>query len=182
MAHLGPARQDFEKIGLEAQGLEATAPNPVEPEREVAPFWWEVFAFFMEGFALYGAALHPTATIPVEAILAARRNWQSYADDDEPPEPAQGSARDAAGSRCNVVALGRVRPGDAYLEHRWTWLRSLGETWAETWTVLSTHLRREREIKRAVTALRDFDDRTLRDMGISGRSDIERMVRYCRDC
>ena len=40
----------------------------------------------------------------------------------------------------------------------------------------------EREIKKAVTALREFDDRTLRDMGIPHRSQIEQVVRYCRDC
>ena len=40
----------------------------------------------------------------------------------------------------------------------------------------------EREIKKAVTALGEFDDRTLRDMGIPHRSQIEQVVRYCRDC
>jgi uncharacterized protein YjiS (DUF1127 family) len=40
----------------------------------------------------------------------------------------------------------------------------------------------EREIKKAVTALAEFDDRTLRDMGIPHRSQIEQVVRYCRDC
>jgi uncharacterized protein YjiS (DUF1127 family) len=42
--------------------------------------------------------------------------------------------------------------------------------------------RREREIKKAVEALAQFDDRTLRDMGISSRSEIEQAVRYCHDC
>ena len=47
---------------------------------------------------------------------------------------------------------------------------------------LWAHWRREREIKRAVAALTQFDDRTLRDMGISSRSEIEQVVRYCHDC
>jgi uncharacterized protein YjiS (DUF1127 family) len=159
------------------QGVEEIGPNPAEPERDASTFWWEAFAFFMEGFALYGAALHPTATIPVEAMLAARKNWQPHSDDGELQEPAQNGARDRGASKGGVVTLDRVRPHDAQPEHRWTWLRSLGETW----TVLSTRLRREREIKRAVVALRELDNRALRDLGIGGRSDIERMVRYCRD-
>jgi hypothetical protein len=40
----------------------------------------------------------------------------------------------------------------------------------------------EREIKKAVAALAKFDDRTLRDMGIPHRSQIEQVVRFCRDC
>jgi uncharacterized protein YjiS (DUF1127 family) len=58
------------------------------------------------------------------------------------------------------------------------WLALLKET------VLSfhAHWQREREITKAVAALSEFDDRTLRDMGISSRSEIEHAVRYCRDC
>src|SRR5882757_3403869 len=45
-----------------------------------------------------------------------------------------------------------------------------------------TNWRRERAIKRAVYALAEFDDRTLREMGIPQRSQIERTVRHGRDC
>jgi len=38
------------------------------------------------------------------------------------------------------------------------------------------------EIKRTVAALAELDDRTLRDIGIPHRSQIEQVVRYCRDC
>jgi uncharacterized protein YjiS (DUF1127 family) len=31
-------------------------------------------------------------------------------------------------------------------------------------------------------ALAQFDERTLRDMGIASRSEIEQVVRYCHDC
>jgi len=41
--------------------------------------------------------------------------------------------------------------------------------------------RREREIKKAVAALLALDDRTLRDIGILHRSEIEQVVRYCFD-
>jgi len=42
--------------------------------------------------------------------------------------------------------------------------------------------RRERKIKQAVAALAEFDDRTLRDIGIPCRAEIEQVVRYCHDC
>jgi uncharacterized protein YjiS (DUF1127 family) len=42
--------------------------------------------------------------------------------------------------------------------------------------------RREREIRRAIDALAKLDDRTLRDIGIPDRSQIDPVVRYCRDC
>ena len=49
-------------------------------------------------------------------------------------------------------------------------------------TLLAEHGRREREIKKAVAAFAKLDDRTLRDIGIPQRSQIEQVVRYCRDC
>jgi uncharacterized protein YjiS (DUF1127 family) len=49
-------------------------------------------------------------------------------------------------------------------------------------TLLAERGRREREIKKAVAALAKLDDRTLRDIGIPQRSQIEQVVRYCRDC
>ncbi|MBR0747639.1 DUF1127 domain-containing protein [Bradyrhizobium japonicum] len=53
---------------------------------------------------------------------------------------------------------------------------------SEKFTALWAHWRREREIKSAIAALSKYDERTLRNLGIHGRADIERMVRYCRDC
>jgi uncharacterized protein YjiS (DUF1127 family) len=49
-------------------------------------------------------------------------------------------------------------------------------------TLLAKRGRREREIKKAVAALARLDDRALRDIGIPERSQIEQVVRYCRDC
>jgi uncharacterized protein YjiS (DUF1127 family) len=42
--------------------------------------------------------------------------------------------------------------------------------------------RNEREIRRTVRALAEFDDQTLRAMGIQDRSLVEFTVRYCREC
>ena len=41
--------------------------------------------------------------------------------------------------------------------------------------------RREREIRKAVAALTEYDDRLLRDMGFPHRSQIEQIVRNGRD-
>jgi len=158
-------------------GVAGSYPD-AEPERDTGTFWWELVFSLLEGFALYGAALHPTAAMPVHAILAAARDRQPSAGAGEPPQPARSSAGAEAESTGNVVELDRVRPRDAQPERHWTWLRAAGETVS----ALTTQLRREREIRRAIAALEDLDDRTLRDLGIRGRSEIEWTVRYCHDC
>jgi uncharacterized protein YjiS (DUF1127 family) len=132
------------------------APRQAELSAEAgnATGWWSAAVpFLMEGFALYGAALHPNAAFSVEAMqrTASVRS----------PRPAGGQPWT-----------------DLHARRRWRWWAALGETAA----LLLTHWRREREINRAVAALSQYDDRTLRDLGISGRADIERVVRYCRDC
>jgi uncharacterized protein YjiS (DUF1127 family) len=167
-------------FGFDRTGMQSVADigsHPVQPEAEpgrgAGSFWWELLFALMEGFALYGAALHPTAAMPVHAILAATRDREPPPDVSEPPEPVQDSAGDG-----NVVKLDHVRPLGAQPERHWNWLRAAGETLA-AWPA---QLRREREIRRAVVALEELDDRTLRDLGICCRSDIERTVRYCRDC
>jgi uncharacterized protein YjiS (DUF1127 family) len=78
----------------------------------------------------------------------------------------------------NVVEIGPIKALDGGRRSRWNWLTSS----LEAVVILWTRWRREREIRRAVAALAEFDDRTLRDMGISQRSHIDQAVRYCRDC
>ena len=154
------------------------AAQPAEQDQPVTTFWWTVFATLMEGFALYGAALHPTAAAPVQAMLEATRDYRSPSAGREPVEKR---GNDGADNNGNIVMLDCVAPRDARRERSWKRLESFGETLG-TLMDLPAHWRREREIRKAVAALMEFDDRTLRDLGISGRSDIERVVRYCRDC
>jgi len=160
--------------GATRRRREESGPGQAQPLGE-SSIWWDVFAFFMDGFALYGAALHPTAAVPVHEMLSEKK-WRPHENDRErATAPPHGTSD---GSNGNFVTLDRIRRLDAQAGQRWTWLHSL----LETLTVLSSHLRREREIKQAVAALMELDDRTLRDLGMCDRSDIERMVRYCRDC
>jgi uncharacterized protein YjiS (DUF1127 family) len=72
------------------------------------------------------------------------------------------------------------------LEKRLSIERSSGPNWLTmAWNAIANRLRnwhREREIRKAAATLAELDDRTLRDIGIPHRSEIEQVVRYCRDC
>ncbi len=77
------------------------------------------------------------------------------------------STRDGCGSPAQEV---NRSDRSGWLSRIW---RAIASRWAK-W-------RREREIKEAVAALAEFDDRTLRDIGILDRSRIEQAARYGRD-
>jgi len=137
--------------------------------------WWSVLASFAEGFGAYSAALYPTVDLPVQAILVARKESLQHPRSRE------------------LTATGHEPEGDLLSENirlgggsargaRPPWHRNLLASIYDTAAALWAHWRREREIKRAVVALAQFDDRTLRDMGIASRSEIEHVVRYCHDC
>ena len=137
--------------------------------------WWSVLASFAEGFGAYSVALYPTGDIPVQGVLLARR--------ESPQHP--GCRGLTANRREHETGLlsEDIRPGsgstlDASQPRHRNFLASIYDTAAALWA----HWRREREIKRAVVALAQFDDRSLRDMGIASRSEIEQVVRYCHDC
>jgi uncharacterized protein YjiS (DUF1127 family) len=132
--------------------------------------WPSIFAFLTEGFALYaasygpyGALLNDTATSPAEA--SARQ-----------PEKISPLER----RKFISIVPPSAGPGVTAPE------REISRNWlAKPWRAIASrraHWRRQREIKKAVAALTKFDDGTLRDIGIPHRSQIEQVVRYCRDC
>jgi uncharacterized protein YjiS (DUF1127 family) len=56
--------------------------------------------------------------------------------------------------------------------------------WRKVWAAVANRWarwRRERQVKRAVATLAEFDDRTLRDIGIPHRSQIEHAARCGRN-
>jgi hypothetical protein len=60
--------------------------------------WSALFTFFMEGFALYGAALHPTATFHVQAFLtkegvSEQTEWSSQEQPSISPASPSGASR-----------------------------------------------------------------------------------------
>jgi uncharacterized protein YjiS (DUF1127 family) len=141
--------------------------------------WWSAaLPFLMEGFALYGASLHPNAAFPVEAMRRTASVRSPRPAGGQPLTEAFEEDGAHASKSCRAAEPGCGSRTDLHARGRWSWWAALGETAA----VLLMHWRREREINRAVAALSSYDDRTLRDLGIGGRADIERVVRYCRDC
>jgi uncharacterized protein YjiS (DUF1127 family) len=163
-------------------------------------FWPSVMGFILEGFALHAASMHSVRFCPVEphpvdeirpsSEISARerRGFVSLVPATagegaiSRPEPETDHTRRAGSD----VATGGDDLGD--FDHatslhtgrsfRWSWLTSCWETVVTFWM----HGRKEREINRAVAALMNLDDQTLRDIGIPDRSQIKRIVRYCRDC
>lgn len=138
--------------------------------------WWSVLASFVEGFGAYSVALYPTADFPVQAILAARKESPQHHWDCEHTTTADEAGRPSENR--NIIQLG----GGSAIDARSPSHRNLLALIYDAGAALRACWRREREIKRAVAALGEFDDRTLRDMGIRSRSEIEHVVRYCHDC
>jgi uncharacterized protein YjiS (DUF1127 family) len=160
-----------------------------------------VFASFGRAFALHGTSycnlLHAIATSPVGSCsieteaekLSVRERRRSLAviSSSQGPkltevELEQEASRAGPGSeeRSEDAGLAEFYSSASFTDrsnHR-HWLTSPCSTVASRWA----QWRREREIKKAVTALLELDDRTLRDIGIPHRSEIEQVVRYCFDC
>ncbi|MHC2620287.1 uncharacterized protein YjiS (DUF1127 family) [Bradyrhizobium huanghuaihaiense] len=144
--------------------------------------WWRTgLAFSIGGLALYGEWLHPSTTFIAEAALVTAhaalvtgRARQARRAGGCPPSMAHGHGS-LQPPRVAPELAARV---ELRLRRRGNWMSELREKFVALWA----HWRREREIKSAIAALSKYDERTLRDLGIHGRADIERMVRYCRDC
>jgi uncharacterized protein YjiS (DUF1127 family) len=147
----------------------------VDADSPTSGWWWTPF---MEGFVLYGASLHPGATFPAEVALATAHARQVRPAGGCPPAMAHGQGGLQPPKQSNVIASEPAAGVKLRPPRRGNWMSELGEKVVALWT----RWRREREIKSAVAALAKYDERILLDLGIHGRADIERMVRYCRDC
>ena len=136
--------------------------------------WQSVLGFFLEGFALYGASLHWVATTAVTAIASEvdARQRQSVPGTNDRNLP-----RSLRMPSTSVGFASAAREVDRYRFIHPGWPAMIWRAIASRWT----RWRREREIKKAVVALAELDNRTLRDMGIPHPSQIERIVRYGRD-
>jgi len=138
-----------------------------------------VLAFFIEGFALCGASycnlLHAIATSPVESV-----SIESESENLSVPERRRSIAIVASSMSPKSMSLAQSCSLRSFTDGPGLrdWLTSPCSTVASRWA----QWRREREIKKAATALLALDDRTLRDIGIPHRSELEQVVRYCFDC
>jgi uncharacterized protein YjiS (DUF1127 family) len=149
------SRSDFVESGVWEILPAAAEPVAEEAGGSSQPSWSAAFAWIMEGFLLYGASLHPNAVFPIELLPAER----------DIPQPAAKAPPRRPGRAASAGVVRRTAQRSR---------KFIAGAWAQ-WC-------REREIRRAVYALSEFDDRTLRDMGIPSRSRIEHVVRFCRDC
>ncbi|SHK51040.1 hypothetical protein SAMN05444159_3442 [Bradyrhizobium lablabi] len=164
-------------------------------DRQHTTLWSSpILAFFMEGFALYGASYHAyphaAAASPVEPSAVAVRA----------PEPDEISWR--ARRRAMAIVVSAMDSGVAEVEDEINRAGSGSETasgnvlsdtdgstrrsWlAKAWRALAgrwAQRRRAREIKKAVAALLQPDRRASRNFGIPNRSGIAQVTRYRRDC
>ena len=161
---------------------------------QAGAIWQSVLGFFLEGFALYGASLHWVATTAVTAIASevdarerqklARSERQKSISLVSPAARAETTIleredaidRTAFGTRMPSTRDSFASPAREVDRYRFvhpSWLAMIWRAIASPWA----KWRREREIKKAVVALAELDNRTLRDMGIPHRSQIEQIVR-----
>jgi uncharacterized protein YjiS (DUF1127 family) len=174
-----------------ARAIHARAPESLnEPNGPSQPFWSVMFTNLMEGLVLYGASVHPNA-FPIELFQAG--DHVSQPDEIFQPRGLRAVVASSANAG-EVAALHReqasgntavatvdagsfesdgVKPAGVVrriARRCWNLMAGLMADWLH-----------EREIRKAIHALAEFDDRTLRDMGITDRSQIERTVRQDRD-
>ena len=183
-----------------ANSLPNEMPSVMPADRQETAFWPAVVRYLMEGFALYGASVYPTGCFPeilrsnkkktqqTRKVVLREHGYLSLVSPIARDGVAGELERDtnlttSTGSEA-AYAEDKLHEFDGVVSlqnsqsNRSNWLTSSWEVVA----TLGTHGHREREIKKAVAALAKFDDRTLRDIGIPQRSQIEQVVRYCRDC
>jgi uncharacterized protein YjiS (DUF1127 family) len=144
----------YEVSGNEADGRKTT-------------FWSSVVGYFIESFALYAASMYPTPLFPIEP----RPDQQNM------PQPKKASRHERRGFLTLVSTTASQAPSSPGPEPEISPAPPAGDAIG-----FAGDSRREREIKQAVAALAELDDRTLRDLGIPHRSHIEQTVRYCHDC
>jgi uncharacterized protein YjiS (DUF1127 family) len=184
--------QAHEPAETAAKSLPATMPAMAQADAIRQSVLW----FFLEGFALYGASLHWLGTTAVMAIateIDARQRQKPARSEGRKSislvSPAAGitvlEGRDAIGRAASGTWIPSTRDGSASAAREVDRYRFVHPGWlAMIWRVIASRRakwRREREVNKAVAALAQYDDRTLRDMGIPHRSQIEQMVRGGRN-
>jgi len=154
---------------------------------------------FIEGFALF-AMLHLPATSAIESysteakaeqpeksFTRERRRYLAIVSSSTRPE-VTGSELENETNRTGSgsgAPSADASPAEFYGASSFKGERSNDRNWpTKPWSAVAgrwRHWHHEREIKQAVATLVELDDRTLRDIGISHRSQIERAARYGRN-
>jgi uncharacterized protein YjiS (DUF1127 family) len=139
------------------------------PDTDQRTCWSSALDYFIESFALYGATIHPVAPFAVEPACGKETVSR--------PRDMYSVERREVTNLISAAAIQHAASPE--LEHRSDHVTPAGYVIA-----LSDDSSRERErkIKTTVAALAELDDRTLLDMGVPHRLQIEQVVRYCLDC
>jgi uncharacterized protein YjiS (DUF1127 family) len=180
-----PARPDWADVGS-PQGAAARADR----------IFTAVISVLIEGFALYAMLYLPPidpeppgpteteAGRPEKLTVRERRRSIAIVSSSANPEAKQSGRDDRTnkdGSNSETLCEHASLPKSYQLEvdrsDRRHWLTKSYSGLASKWR----HWRHERDIAALVAHLADLDDRTLQDMGIRHRSQIEQAVRYGRD-
>jgi uncharacterized protein YjiS (DUF1127 family) len=176
--HDGPIRSRLTVVpDRKTAGSAKVADDPASP-------WSWLFTFFMDGFALYGAMVAGVSLAHLrdhtEAAAAPAPGDLQPGDTGRRPvvlslliTPDNDLERQLGGSRKWLSAACEETPGE---------ILRIASTQGHADEAIWSGWRRERRIRKAVQALAALDDRTLRDIGIADRFQIEWVVRYCHDC
>jgi uncharacterized protein YjiS (DUF1127 family) len=150
-------------------------PTMTRAEGQKTAPWSSLFTSFIEGFALYGASYGCYGALLNAIATSSVESCPTEASAPQPEGISLCERREFISLVSPAASPGATAP-KRETSHNWLarpW-RAITSRWA--------HWRRQREIKKAVAALTKLDDGTLRDIGIPHRSQIEQVVRYCRDC
>jgi uncharacterized protein YjiS (DUF1127 family) len=158
------------------------SPRAISPiDRAIAA----LLASFAEGFALFAAAyFHPSEAKPEqpEKISVPKGSRSLALVSSTHPEvtrsaPERSTDRPHTGFPPSAdVRLAEIHDSPSFDADHPTWLAWSWSIALDRWQ----HWRHEREIRKVVATLEELDDRTLRDIGIPDRSQIEQAARYGR--
>ena len=180
-------RRDIGQDGLtRAPRLDGTDVMAARLDRQdTTPWSSSILAFFMEGFAMYGASYHASP----QAIAALSADTFSAGASAPQPEEISWRARRRAMAIVSSAMhsgvpefeddINRAAPGSetASGDTSFDAGRSNGRSWpTKRWHAIAGRWaqgRREREIKKALGALVEADRRASRNFGIPHRSRIE---------
>jgi uncharacterized protein YjiS (DUF1127 family) len=164
----GPSTKKGRPVLAEVRSLPAVT-EPTGADHLTTGFWSSVTKFLVEGFAQCAVSMHPTMFYPQEP------------DPEEPKilEPREMRWRERRRLIALVSKPASRDEASCEAEHATSQAALAGAAAA----LVDGHPNElEREIEKTVAALARLDDRTLWDLGILDRSQIELTVRYCHDC
>src|SRR6202171_6016881 len=141
-------------------------PQMTRADRQKTAPWSPLFTSFIEVFALYGASYGCYGALLNAIATSSVESCPTEASTPQPEESSPCERRKFISLVSPAASPGTTAP-ERETCHDWLakpW-RAIASRWA--------HWRRQREIKRAVAALAELDDRTLRLIGTPHRAQMQ---------